>query len=413
VKIDALQSSDEGIRILMFLPDGWPTFRPDVSALFGRYLAKEGVVADIVTHRANELVLQPWPGKVLTSKASNKLSQAIQQARYMLTHDLSMYDAIQVRDHPIIAIVGLIRAKIHRKAFIYWMSFPLPEADIRIAQSLPLTDLLKKLLLSMRGLSARVLLDRVILPLSDHVFVQTDAMLKEVASRGVDAGKLTAVPMCIDPERFDAPLPRVERNDRQAITIGYLGSCDRIRCVDFLFEVVAVLREEGRDVRLLLIGDAATDRDRQWLSKRADETGASAYTELTGWLPADEAADRLMDVDVAAALCAPDPILDVGSPTKLIEYLALGLPVVSNSHPDQSLVIFESQGGICVDFKVHDFAKAIVETFDNSELSSQRTASGRSWVMANRSYPLMARKVAEVYRRVLRCGVNQVTERTN
>jgi hypothetical protein len=40
--------------------------------------------------------------------------------------------------------------------------------------------------------------------------------------------------------------------------------------------------------------------------------------------------------------------LNPASPTKLVEYMALGKAVVANDHPDQRMVLEQSGAGICV-----------------------------------------------------------------
>ncbi len=47
--------------------------------------------------------------------------------------------------------------------------------------------------------------------------------------------------------------------------------------------------------------------------------------------------------------CRRSPeILRAASPTKLVEYMAMGKAVVANDHPEQKRVIEESGAGYCV-----------------------------------------------------------------
>jgi glycosyltransferase involved in cell wall biosynthesis len=115
---------------------------------------------------------------------------------------------------------------------------------------------------------------------------------------------------------------------------------------------------------------------------------------ITGWLPAEQVADAFAEVEVALALMAPDPLLDSTTPTKLVEYLAMGRPVVANDHPDQSEVLRESGGGLSVPFDPDAYANAITQILEDAPRARQMADAGRQWVLANRAYDRLAIKLA-------------------
>jgi glycosyltransferase involved in cell wall biosynthesis len=87
-------------------------------------------------------------------------------------------------------------------------------------------------------------------------------------------------------------------------------------------------------------------------------------------------------------------LFDSASPTKAIEYLALGLPVVCNDQPDQMRVAQESGGGICVDLTSEGFASGILHLLENPERARAMSAAGKNWVEENRNYRRLAAPVA-------------------
>jgi glycosyltransferase involved in cell wall biosynthesis len=100
-------------------------------------------------------------------------------------------------------------------------------------------------------------------------------------------------------------------------------------------------------------------------------------------------------------------VLDSASPTKVVEYLALGLPVVANNQPDQHQVLTESGAGFSVESKVPEFADAIVKILQDPALSAAMRKAGPPYVRARRSYAVIGARVAEVYRRILPgCGAS-------
>ena len=85
----------------------------------------------------------------------------------------------------------------------------------------------------------------------------------------------------------------------------------------------------------------------------------------------------------------------------LVEYLAMGRPVVANDHPDQSLVLQRSGGGLVVPFEVNAFGDAIVTLLEDAALREDMAQKGRDWILKNRSYPTMAMRVADIYRKII------------
>ncbi|MBV8633327.1 MAG: glycosyltransferase, partial [Burkholderiaceae bacterium] len=94
-------------------------------------------------------------------------------------------------------------------------------------------------------------------------------------------------------------------------------------------------------------------------------------------------------------------VLDVGSPTKLVEYMALGRPVVCNNHPEQSAILAECPAGLCVEWSAAAFAEAMLELLQNPEEAEAMGARGPAWVASNRTYPILATQVWNRYQSIL------------
>ena len=104
-----------------------------------------------------------------------------------------------------------------------------------------------------------------------------------------------------------------------------------------------------------------------------------------------------MRAEVGLSPIPRGPLFDVSSPTKLVEYLALGIPSVANDIPDQAQVIDESGAGLCVPMQAPDFAEATLRLLGDPALAARLGQRGPDWVRANRSYDILARRVAQAY----------------
>ncbi len=83
----------------------------------------------------------------------------------------------------------------------------------------------------------------------------------------------------------------------------------------------------------------------------------------------------------------------MASPTKLVEYMAMGKAVVANTHPDQKLLIDESGCGYCVPWDEDAFADAVVKLMRAPELAQGMGERGRRYVIEHRSYGVIATTV--------------------
>ena len=89
------------------------------------------------------------------------------------------------------------------------------------------------------------------------------------------------------------------------------------------------------------------------------------------------------------------------SPTKLVEYMALGKAVVANDHPEQSEVIEQSGAGLLCGWDEEEFADAIVELLRDPERAAAMGRAGRAFVAARRTHWAMVDLVAERYTQAL------------
>jgi glycosyltransferase involved in cell wall biosynthesis len=312
------------------------------------------------------------------------------------------YDAIQVRDKVFAAVLAIWVARRRGLPVFYWMSFPMSQGYIKVAREAGLSiGVLRWLFLMFKGYAGRTLMHHYVLPRCTHVFVQSDHMLDDVAARGISRDRMTPVPMGVDlerpvPTRADA-LGHDELQGRRVVA--YLGSFERSRRLDFLLEVMQQLAATVPDAVLLMIGEGNEPEDRKGLESKAEALGISTRVVWTGWVSPADAWRWLANADVAVSIVPRGALYDCASPTKIVEYLALGIPVVANDQPDQKKVLEESGAGICLEMDRAAFVSAIGHILSNPEVAGHMRAAGPRYVAAERGYDRIAAHVANAYRR--------------
>jgi glycosyltransferase involved in cell wall biosynthesis len=393
------------LSILCLLRDPLPPRRADVLTLFGVELPRHGIHTVLVGQAAAHATLA-WPGGALHRSgnfggAVNSLLAPFRDAWGLLRAWRSASaDCLQVRDKILIAVLALAAARLLRIPFVYWMSFPIVEGYAVHARAGAVRF---AALHWLRAWLTDSLLYRLVLPHADLVFVQSAAMADALAARGISRARLTAVPMGVDLALAARVTPAQDaRLDGRRVVV-YVGSVARARGSLFLLELADALLSSRPDVLLVIAGDAPSPAEATWFRAELARRALGDKLVFTGWLPHDKALGYVARAEVGLAPIPRGVLFDVSSPTKLVEYLALGVPAVASDIPDLRLVIEQSGAGVCVPMTVPAFCAAIVRLLDDPDRRA-RGARGRAWVAAHRSYDVIGRNVAQRYRSLLAPG---------
>jgi glycosyltransferase involved in cell wall biosynthesis len=152
---------------------------------------------------------------------------------------------------------------------------------------------------------------------------------------------------------------------------------------------------------LVIAGDAPSADEMAWMRAEIARRGLEQQVLLTGWLPQKSALGYAVRAEVGISPIPRGTLFDVSSPTKLVEYLALGIPSVANDIPDQALVIAESGAGLCVPMEAEPFAAAVRRLLEDRALAAEFAERGPAYVKSHRTYAILGRKVADTYTKIL------------
>jgi len=398
-------------KMFYIIADSYPAWRSDVIELFGRDLALRGLSTTwnmrrgeaglCATVRQGEQVVHlpaSLGRRTAAAKIADRLLEAACEVRWFFRLVLGVrYDIIQVRDGRYLAgLWAWLAARATGARFVYWLSFPFPEND---AEKSRLTHGWRRLFLAGRARATGWWLYRLLLPLADHVFVQSRQMLEDLAGYGVARKKMTAVPMGV-PQRL---LKRGHENSTPVVPgrIAYLGTMASVRRLQVILEAFAVVHRRCPGATLLMVGDGDHPGERVALEQLAARSGLGGAVTFTGAVPMEQAWAHAATAEVCLSPFYPTFVLRSTSPTKLVEYMALGRPVVANDHPEQAAILGESGAGLCVPWGIEKFAEAMVWLLEHPLQAKAMGARGPAWVAANRTYPVIAEAVWHKYGEIL------------
>ena len=398
------------LSIAFVIRDPLPPIRADVLTLFGAEMPRYGIGTDLVGQSGTHEMPAGWGGGgmhpvgSLRSKFASVLSPFWDALGLFRAWRRAPLDCIQVRDKIASGLVGRCAAALLGLPFVYWMSFPIVEGfEARRDELARKGRGLKWFAHAVRARLSRLVIYRMVLPGARHIFVQSDAMAGWLAAQGFARERMSAVPMGVDASLFDratvAPAQDPRLDGRRVIV--YLGRIAQSRKSDFLLDVAEALRSVMPDILLVIAGDAPSSDEMAWMRAQIAARGLGQHVLLTGWLPQRAALGYAVRAEVGLSPIPRGTLFDVSSPTKLVEYLALGIPSVANDIPDQQLVIAQSRAGLSAPMEVAPFSAAILELLGNPALTAEFAERGPAYVRTHRTYDILAKNVAETYSRIL------------
>ena len=161
---------------------------------------------------------------------------------------------------------------------------------------------------------------------ADVVLCVHDEHRRLTEGHGVEPGKLRVVVNQADALLFPLAPPR-----RAAPFVGYHGTVSRRMGLHVVLEGLALLRERGVAVRGAIWGDGD---DVARLQGIRDRLGLTGTVEIPGKrFRLEELLPRVRELGVGLVPLARDIMTDVMLPTKLLEYVRLGVPAVVSWTP--------------------------------------------------------------------------------
>jgi len=244
------------------------------------------------------------------------------------------------------------------------------------------------------------ILERLTFALADTV-ISTNESYREVAIRRgrMKPERVHVVRSAPDLARFvRVPEdPELRRGKRfLACYLGVMGPQDG---VDYALRALASMRDElGRDdVHATFIGSGDAFDDLVALSR---ELGLEDVVEFTGRVPDATVHAYLSTADVCLAPDPRNPLNDVSTMNKIVEYMAMSRPIVSFDLREARV----SAGDAAVYATPNDereFARLIGELLDDPERRARMGALGRQRVEESLSWSTSRERLLEAYADVL------------
>lgn len=163
--------------------------------------------------------------------------------------------------------------------------------------------------------------------------------------------------------------------------IVYVGHISHARGVEQIIETARILHGE---VHTHVVGRA--DAPSESLMRQAQREQVLTWH---GFLPNNEALRIVEGATAGLSLLHDEPNYRHSRPTKVYEYLARGVPVITTPLPEAVRVIDASHGGVVVPFgDSHAVAAQVNRLRADDDLRHHMAQSGRAWVSRNANWAI-------------------------
>lgn len=211
-----------------------------------------------------------------------------------------------------------------------------------------------------------------------HVSIETNESFRQIAlSRGqMSPDNVFIVRSAPDMKRFDGAQPDdVWRRGRKHL-VGYVGIMGNQDGLDYLIDAAdLIIRKWNRDdIQFILVG-AGPELTR--LQERVKGLELDPYIEFTGLVSSGQQLGSIISTaDVCVCPDEVNPMNDISTMNKIMEYMALGKPIVQFDLREGRV----SAGSASLYASHNDvvsFAESIIKLIDDSEMAMQMGQDGK------------------------------------
>lgn len=263
------------------------------------------------------------------------------------------------------AVAGWMVSKLKRRPFVFELSDLWP-ASIRAVGALKNRRVLRWVERMELGLYKR----------STQIVALTEAFRVDLASRGIDAAKITVIRNGVDGARY-SPGPKNCELVRELglegkFVVGYLGTHGMAHALEGVLAAAELLREDPR-IAFLLVGTGAK---REELLRLRDQRGLSNVVMLPSQ-PKERIIEYWRLCDVSLVHLKDDSVFRTVVPSKVFEAMAMELPILFAGPEGEASSIIEQVGcGVCVPSeRPQVLAKAVRDLMGDPELLQRLSAA--------------------------------------
>jgi glycosyltransferase involved in cell wall biosynthesis len=189
------------------------------------------------------------------------------------------------------------------------------------------------------------------------------------------------------------------RKNGKNYLVGYVGNMSVQDGLDILLDVAQHIKDSGRrDIFFTCVG-GGTELNK--LKKMVEEKGLAERVHFTGRVSDEELLEILSTADVCVNPDRPSEMNDISTMIKIMEYMALGKPIVQFDSKEGRFSAQEASLYASKDDGVADFAAKIIWLLDKPEERKKMGEYGRKRIEEQLAWEYSVPKLLAAYQKAL------------
>jgi glycosyltransferase involved in cell wall biosynthesis len=273
----------------------------------------------------------------------------------------------------LVGLSGLVIARLKRAPFIFEVRDLWPESLAAVGnakRNSPLMWLLRKV--------ASALYNR-----ADHIVVVTNAFRDYIEKNyGVTSHKISVIPNGVDQKLFAPQEPseavKKEFHLENRFVIAYIGTIGNAHGISTLVDVAKELEKSEPQIFFLVIGEGAEKKSLE------NMIGVNKLSNIAVF--SAQPRTRLPAIISSSAICLvllkKAELFKTVIPTKMLEYMACGRPLIAGVEGEAAELIHASNSGVCVEpGDSQALSEAIRSLFRDSALRQSFGQNARAYIV--------------------------------
>ena len=168
-------------------------------------------------------------------------------------------------------------------------------------------------------------------------------------------------------------------------TVGYVGGVSADRGSFSTLQALSSLKSNGYKINCEIVGPISTDHQQELISYITAQNLSGIH--LHGYVKSPCCWSVISTCNLGLAVLKNQPNYVESFPTKVAEYMGMGLPVVTSNFPVYKEVVERFQTGICVNpDNVQEIADAIKWLLDHPQIAKAMGERGKKYVFEHYSW---------------------------